>query len=394
MATLTGLPNVASDYLYGPNDSDQEDHDMRNQEVYRALFTGFADWGRQVLLTQWDGPDYHLDVTSKDTVDGKAQRVLSQNTLFGHRINNAEYGIVGAPTLDAFTTGSVLFVGASKVLSQDNANFFWDDTNNRLGIGTSAPAQKIHVVGNGQVSTFLGVGGAPDTTHALLVTGLAEVTSRMGVGAAADATITLLVTGTLKSTGDFTVGATKYVVTASSGATSQAGSQTFVGTALRILGDFSNGTVPNRLTFQSSTANGNTFIGAIPNGSATQAAWTAFNAADSGNASAISMQATATEVKLVSAVTGGGSLQPMTFYYNTTKVMEIGNNTWSVFGVTPVVQQTSPGQATASIPSAGADATYGNTERDMLNDFVTVLTELQADHNTIVTRLTALGLIA
>ena len=42
-------------------------------------------------------------------------------------------------TITSATLGSVLFAGASGVLAQDNTNFFWDDTNNRLGIGTAAP---------------------------------------------------------------------------------------------------------------------------------------------------------------------------------------------------------------------------------------------------------------
>ena len=46
----------------------------------------------------------------------------------------------GTGTSTAFTTGSIVFAGASGVYSQDNANLFWDDTNNRLGIGTNAPA--------------------------------------------------------------------------------------------------------------------------------------------------------------------------------------------------------------------------------------------------------------
>lgn len=43
----------------------------------------------------------------------------------------------GTGTATAFTAGSVIFAGASGVYSQDNANFFWDDTNNRLGVGTT-----------------------------------------------------------------------------------------------------------------------------------------------------------------------------------------------------------------------------------------------------------------
>ena len=39
-------------------------------------------------------------------------------------------------TLSGLTIGSVVFAGASGVLSQDNSNLFWDDTNKRLEIGT------------------------------------------------------------------------------------------------------------------------------------------------------------------------------------------------------------------------------------------------------------------
>src|SRR5579863_3198378 len=41
------------------------------------------------------------------------------------------------------TPGSVLLVGAGPVLAQDNANFFWDATNHRLGIGTNAPGYPL-----------------------------------------------------------------------------------------------------------------------------------------------------------------------------------------------------------------------------------------------------------
>ena len=38
------------------------------------------------------------------------------------------------------TPGSVLYVDAAGSLAQDNANFFWDSTNHRLGVLTAAPA--------------------------------------------------------------------------------------------------------------------------------------------------------------------------------------------------------------------------------------------------------------
>lgn len=40
----------------------------------------------------------------------------------------------------ALTTGSVLFANSSGQIAQNNSQFFWDNTNNYLGIGTSSPS--------------------------------------------------------------------------------------------------------------------------------------------------------------------------------------------------------------------------------------------------------------
>jgi hypothetical protein len=72
------------------------------------------------------------------------------------------YGVNGnfsAVTVSGLTPGSVIFAGAGGALSQDNANFFWDDANNRLGIGTNTPAATLDVVGTAQVSGNTSVGG-------------------------------------------------------------------------------------------------------------------------------------------------------------------------------------------------------------------------------------------
>ncbi len=61
----------------------------------------------------------------------------------------------GTGTSTAFTAGSVVFAGAAGVYSQDNANFFWDNTNDRLGIGTATPGFPLEVskdLGNNEVS--------------------------------------------------------------------------------------------------------------------------------------------------------------------------------------------------------------------------------------------------
>lgn len=50
-------------------------------------------------------------------------------------------------TLTGLSQGSVVFVGGSSLLSQDTANFVWNDATNCLGIGTASPLTQLHVAG-------------------------------------------------------------------------------------------------------------------------------------------------------------------------------------------------------------------------------------------------------
>lgn len=70
----------------------------------------------------------------------------------------------GTITPSGFTQGSVIFAGTGGILAQDNANLFWDDTNNRLGIVTASPAYTLDVAGSGNLSGQLGVGTTPTST--------------------------------------------------------------------------------------------------------------------------------------------------------------------------------------------------------------------------------------
>ena len=62
----------------------------------------------------------------------------------------------GTGTATAFTTGSVVFAGASGTYSQNNTKLFWDNTNNRLGINTATPQTQLTVVSNTQTVTPTG----------------------------------------------------------------------------------------------------------------------------------------------------------------------------------------------------------------------------------------------
>lgn len=69
---------------------------------------------------------------------GTTQTITGSGTFSVAGTLGVGYG--GTGTATAFTAGSVVFAGASGVYTQDNANLFWDDTNNRLGIGTASPS--------------------------------------------------------------------------------------------------------------------------------------------------------------------------------------------------------------------------------------------------------------
>jgi hypothetical protein len=84
--------------------------------------------------------------------------------------------------------------------------------------------------------------------------------------------------------------------------------------AQRITGDFTNATITNRVAFQSSTTNGATSIGILPNGTSTTALTTAFNNSNPTNAAGMQISCLAAEGRINSLITGTGTYVPMTFY--------------------------------------------------------------------------------
>lgn len=101
------------------------------------------------------------------------------------------------------------------------------------------------------------------------------------------------------------------------------GNLTFSGAGQRITGDFSNGTIANRVLFQTSAANSATSVGAIPNGIGGSANFVACNGPDPANASRALLYANATEIALRSDVTGTGTYLPLLFFTNGAEAMRI-----------------------------------------------------------------------
>jgi hypothetical protein len=91
--------------------------------------------------------------TAASTFATTTDTYTSQNsgdTIAASHYNGLASAVINVETVlgTSKTLGSVLFAGTSGYHTEDNANLFWDDTNNRLGIGTASPSMKLHVVGD------------------------------------------------------------------------------------------------------------------------------------------------------------------------------------------------------------------------------------------------------
>ncbi|MEI7621477.1 MAG: tail fiber domain-containing protein [Candidatus Moraniibacteriota bacterium] len=95
-------------------------------------------------------------------------------------------GYGGTGTAAQFTQGSLVFAGASGVYNQNNAQLFWDNTNYRLGLGTTSPASMLSLYGTSNEMRF-----SYDATNYSTIS--ADATGQLQIKGASvyDATLTL-----------------------------------------------------------------------------------------------------------------------------------------------------------------------------------------------------------
>ncbi len=86
--------------------------------------------------------------TESATAESGAVRMFckSDNNCYIKLSNGDERRLLDLPSgIGNFTEGSILFMGSNNTISEDNANFFWNDTSNRMGIGTQDSAHPFHI---------------------------------------------------------------------------------------------------------------------------------------------------------------------------------------------------------------------------------------------------------
>ncbi|MFC1645033.1 tail fiber domain-containing protein [Patescibacteria group bacterium] len=153
---------------------------------------------------EFDGTNlYFTDSTpTRQTIATTSSTQTFTNKTWNGSIIGVTYGGTGTST--QFTTGSLVFAGASGVYSQDNSNLFWDDTNDYLGIGNAAPAAKLDIDYNETATaagSYYGIRSDTDSSG-VFTTGTANV-----YGVYGDANAGYSTGGTVNSYGGYFVAA-------------------------------------------------------------------------------------------------------------------------------------------------------------------------------------------
>ena len=112
----------------------------------------------QYLAVGTAGTDFNISsVTDTHTFNLPTASATNRGAL-----SSADWSAFnGKFNLPSLTSGSVLFSNGTTI-AQNNANLFWDDTNNRLGIGTTAPANRLTVLNSTAPAAAI-IGGGTST---------------------------------------------------------------------------------------------------------------------------------------------------------------------------------------------------------------------------------------
>jgi hypothetical protein len=164
------VPNIASSTMVVNNGG--------SFTQYGVLFSSVATNG--VVLSTGQG-------SSGQPLIGQG----SGNPVFGN-VDVGSYvtgtlpvGNGGTGVSTTFTQGSIIFAGGSGLYSQDNANLFWDDSNNTLGVGTTRSGA---ISGTNPLSRIKGTGASSSTSSFEIVDSsnatifFARDDGRVGVG--------------------------------------------------------------------------------------------------------------------------------------------------------------------------------------------------------------------
>lgn len=129
-------------------------------QVGQDISIASSGGGASPLTTKGDIYAYST-LDARFPISGNNGYILTEDSgaAFGFSWQAAPAGSVDiGSSIPSGTPGSVLFIGSGSVLAEDNANFFWNDSDNRLGIGTATPGYPLDVSGVNNATRFTNTG--------------------------------------------------------------------------------------------------------------------------------------------------------------------------------------------------------------------------------------------
>jgi hypothetical protein len=276
-------------------------------------------------------------------------RAHYRDTLLGQRSDGAVIPLAGA-SVAVYQTGTTLPVGfplyataggvavLPNPLTADPAGAieFWTDTDERVDLAVSAAGYAPQTVTVDTIAEGAGTGTAltaPTLTNPTLagtVTGAPAWASPQAFAQGASVAGTGLLANAANISG---------------------GNLLFSGTAQRIAGDLSNATNANRVQVQTTTPNGTTNLGLIPNGTGTLSAVRLHNASDPDNAGQVRFFVSGTGAGVANTTIGLGTPVTTLGFTGFTGGYSFDGKVSVPGGATPVLR------ATAAVTSGAAAAT-------------------------------------
>lgn len=196
-----------------------------------------------------------------------------------------------------------------------------------IGLGSSTPTTNFSIQGNAYTSGTAFFGGAITATSTLAVSGATTLSSTLGVTGLS--TLAGFISTASSTIGD---GNQNGGLTINGGATTT-GNFVLSGLGARIMGDYSNATIANRVAFQTNVTNGNTNFSFLPNGTSPTSAINAYNNSDPTNASFGNFGITATNVLIAANRRGTGTYLPIYFQTGSSQTTQLAIDTAGNVGV-------------------------------------------------------------
>ncbi len=150
LTALNGLTAQVQNFATGTTGTDFGISSATSTHTFN-LPTASATNRGALSSTDWTTFNSKVPSTRSLTINGTTQDLSADRTF-----TIATGLTVGTTPITSGTVGRVLFEGTGNVLQQ-SANFFWDNTNSRLGIGTATPAYQLSLAGSANIQGVTGL---------------------------------------------------------------------------------------------------------------------------------------------------------------------------------------------------------------------------------------------